>query len=253
MLISGTGITPFTQLFKPRFRPRTKLALKWRKLDNTYFATDRGATSDIYESDVRIYGKYAAIKTFVDEIEANRQAGSNEISLSNFNTSEWIFGADVDYTGSIDATWIEHGEITQGSFKGFGINLRLRAIAPSFVGSPSLPALTCLEFGYNGDATFSINKMDSYGGNFFYADRESDLGYFIGIFKFSNTDMQDARRYIATQRSSSFSLPAIPGVTYPFGPRRPNTSLTAHIQEWEDMGMWGLQYWRMKLKFTEVR
>lgn len=254
MQISGTGITPFTVKVLPDYRPMTRLSLEWKKLaSGNYYATDRGADADIYEADIQIYGKASVIDDFIEQIELNRQAGSNAITLSNFFSTETIFGENVDHSGSITATVVSFGKKVQARWKSYTLSMRVRTLSPSFVGSASLPTLQYLEVGYEGDNDLSILKTDTYNNTFTYTDREADAGIFKGTFLFSNADMKLIRNYIRIQRSADISITDIAGVTLPFGNRR-QTGYTATVKilDWKDLGRWGLQYQRMSLTLAEV-
>jgi hypothetical protein len=254
MLISGTGITPFTQLVKPDFKSVTLPALEWVEVsDGNYKAVDRGASQDVYQASFRIYKTEAAVNTFIDEIEANRIAGSNEITLSTFASTEHIFGADVDYSGNITATVLEIKDRKQSSWKGFSVQVKVQAISPSFTGSATFPDLEYLEVGYVGDSSVPINKMDTYDGTFAYADRDAGAGMFTGTFTLSDTNMKNLRRYLASQRGAAFNLTGINGVTYPFGIRRSSGyPYSVKCVDWEDLGMRDVHNWRVKLVLAEV-
>jgi len=254
MYISGTGITPFTQLVKPDFKPITIPALEWVECaDDNFKAVDRGASQDVYQSSFRIYKSEADINTFIEEIEANRAADNHQVTLGSFSSTEHIFGEDVDHSGNITATVLEITDRKQESWKGYSVKVKVQAISPSFTGSASFPSLTYLEIGYVGDSSVPVNKVDSYDGTFSYSDRGTGAGTFTGTFVFGVTDMRNCRRYLATQRGSSFSLTGINGVTYPFGIRRSSGyPYTVKCVDWEDLGMRDVGRWRMKLVLAEV-
>lgn len=255
MLISGTDITPFTANIKPNFRPDTRFALKWQKTKGkgNWKATDRTAASDIYGGEMRLYGTETEINLFITELEANRAGGSNVISLSSFTGTDKIFGCDVDYSGTIDATVLEWSERRQNTWKGFTITVKIRALSPSFTGSAAFPDLNCLEIGYIGDANRTIKKVDSYNGAFSYSDMKTDTGTFRGVFLFTEAEMIGLRRYIATTRGGNVTISNIGGVAFPFGPRRASGyPYSAKITNFKDLGMWGVHRWRAELTFREV-
>ena len=258
MFVSGSGISsPITVKVKPDFKPVTTLGLKWTKLEGgNYRATDRGSSSDVYQASVRFYGKEADINTIIDTIELNRNAGSgtpNQIALSAFTETEQIFGMDVDYTGSINATVLNIESREQNTWKGYGVKLRLQALQPTFAGTPSFPTLQHLDTGYSGDSTYTIRKYDSYTGAFSYQDRANDVGEFTGVFQLSNDDMKAFRRYIATQRGATVSMATIPGVAYPFGTRSSGSyPYNVKIINFDDLGKKGVQWWKCAVTFAEV-
>lgn len=250
MQIAGTGITTFTAKIKDDFIPKTTYALTWSQLsDGSWYSVDRGSGADTYDADIRLYGTESVINDFIDQIEANRVAGSNVISLSSFNAQEHIFGADINYSGALSCTAIMQRR-TQKTWKGFGVALRLSLLSPSFIGgSGSLPPLRLLDVGYDADADYEIVKFDSYNRSFSYQDHASDDGSFAGVFTFTDAEMIALRRFIAVNRGSAFSRPDISGVDFPFGRLSPYDLV--NLIAFEDMGMLnmlaGTSRWKAKL------
>lgn len=257
MKISGTGIGAGTAIdvaVLKGFKPNTRLALTWTEAsDGTYIATDRGFASDTYDTDIKVYGYLSDINNLVDAIQQNRAANSNVITLSWLHSDEHIFGEDVDHTTNINAVVLDYGVITQGSWGGFGVALKLRALSPALIGTSSLPTLKYLSYGYIADSSVTVNKYDTYGGTYAYADRLADAGRFEGVFTFSIVDMRNLRAYLRSTRGASFTVTDIAGVKYPWGPRRGSWPITCRCTEWSDLGMWGEQMWGMRLVLNEVR
>jgi hypothetical protein len=255
MRIDGTGIgDPVSVKVLKDFTPRTKLAITWVKCsDGSYVGADRGATSDVYESQIRVYGHMTDINNLVDALQQNRAAGDNELTLDWFASDEHIFGEDVDHSGSITATVLDFGTIKQGSWGGFGVSMRLRALSPSLIGTATLPTLQYLDHGYEADSSVSVNKIDTMVGSYAYQDHLADAGTFQGVFSLSVTDMRNLRAYLRTVRGSSFTVASIAGVQYPWGPRRGSWPITCRCTEWNDQGMWGENFWRVALTLNEVR
>ena len=254
------GIQFIEVKIKPDFKPLTKNAIKYVKLSSgNYKAIDRGADSDTYEADVRLYGKESDINTLIDFVEDNRSDGtvSNQSvigALGFAGGGEEIFGKDVDHSGSFNLTVLDIGPRRQNTWKGWELPVRFRALNPTFNSYTSaLPPLEYLEVGYKSDSDPQINKFDTYDGDYSYQDHVYDSGIFEGTFKLSNENMGQLRRYIATNRGNDYTISSINGVTYPFGSRRGTTfPVTAKLIDWDDLGQWGLQYWRVKLRFAEV-
>lgn len=258
MRISGGSITPLDIKILPSFRPRTKLGLKWVELaDGNYGAVDRGSACDIYESDVTIYGVESVIQNFFTAVQLNRADGTHVFALSQFNDGEKIFGADIDYSGTIEATIIKMNRKSQKTWKGFSLSFTLRAKAVSFTGTASLPTLKPL-IGYDGDSSFTVDKRDSYFGDLFFSDLDKDSGTFSAVYNFTNDDMMAIRRYIATQRAATISISALAGVTKPFGNRVASFPLSVKIINWDDLGMiaWGIssdvRCWALQMTLAEV-
>jgi hypothetical protein len=261
MLLSGAGISPAINIYiQPDFKPITEIALQWVKLSNgNYQATDRGSSSDVFQSEITLSGVESTIQTILAQIQLNRDYASGHVlTLSNFNSGEKIFGADIDYSGNIDVTVLKLKRKKQRSWKGFSVTLTLQAINPIFVGTASLPTLKP-EVGYNGDAIFDVDKRDSYTGNFYYSDNDKDIGTFTAIYHLTDLDMMALRRYILTQRGSTISFPAMPGIQYAWGRRVTTNPFNAKIIEWDDLGLitWGIgsevRCWGIKMTLAEVR
>lgn len=256
MYIEGTGFTKFSAKIKPDFRPETVLAIQWNQLSSGNFvATDRGSTSDVYDVDIRLYGNESDMISFVNNIELNRTAGSNVLTLSGFNNQEHIFGADIDYTGNITAT-AKLEKRGQKTWKGFEQKLRLSCLSPSFVGGAgALPLLRLLNIGYEADSERRIIKFDSYSRVFSYCEHESDTGNFMGVFTFTDEEMIQIRRLIAVSRGTTFSIPGIYGVNYPWGWRSSAYPISVKIISFEDMGMYSMSnnspIWAAKMTLAE--
>lgn len=251
ILVSGTGITPFyTYLY--RFAPKTKLALKWGQLaDNNFFAVDRGAGSDVYESEVILIGTETKINQFITEIEANRAAGSNVISLSNFNgVDDQLFGLDVDYSGSINATIVDYDDRPQRTLNSWSFKFTIRAIAPSLTGTASLPTVTP-EITYKSYTDRTVKKIDTYDGNFSYFDKGADSGIFEGVFELFLSDAKRFKRYLcSTIRGDDMTI-AISGVDYPLGPNRPTGSVDVKVIDFKEEQI-NINRWSYTLKLVEV-
>lgn len=254
MDISGDGIsTPLTVKIKPGFKPILKLAIEWEQVaDGNWYAQDRGASADIYASEFEVYRWESNINDLIDAIEINRHNFSNVLTLSNFSETEKIFGADVDHT-SLTATITEYGERKQRSWKGWSLSLKAQVMSPTFTGSSSLPVFRNIEVGYKGDTDTTILKYDSYTGSFSYIDYNYDSGIFECNLVLKTVDMVSMRRFLATNRATSFSLSSLYGVDYPFGPRRSNTyPINVKIVDFQDQGMIDVQRWKIKLKLAET-
>jgi len=253
MDIDGSGITTITFKTLPGWRPITTPAIKWKELSNgKYYGIDRGADADTYEAQVGIYGKESVINNFITEIEDNRQAGSHVVTLSNFFSDEHIFGENVDHSGNITATIIKHSRRRQGSWKGWGLDVTFRATSVSFTGSSSLPTLSLCDVGVDADKDISTNKYDSYNGTYTYADHSRDRKTFTGTFTLTIADTILLRNYIRNQRAGDFALSDTFGIDYPFGPEITGYPFTTKLIKWQDLGLWGQHYYKMKLTFSYV-
>lgn len=258
MQINGDGIaTPIIAKVKPDFAVLTTPALKWVQLTSGNFeAVDRGAGEDLYSAKVRLYGFKTTIDEFLEAFEDNRGASSgtpNELSLSSFNETEKIFGADVDYSEPIPCTITKLREVKQRTWRGFSLEVRINALSTAFVGSPAMPALNLLKVGYTGDGDYTINKILNYDGSFTHIDHKADTGLFKGVFTFSEAEAIQFRRYVATERGNTVQLNTISGVAEPFGTRRGGSyPYDVKIIDWKERGMRGLHQWLFEITFAEV-
>jgi hypothetical protein len=189
----------------------------------------------------------------VYELEQNRVAGVNHVTLSEFATNEHIFGTDIVYT-NIDATLLGTPKITQEGLKVFAASLNFRAISPTFTGTATFPTLQHLSIGYDANVDeYTINKLDSYTGAFAYLDESSDNGEFRGTFQFTDTELKNLRAWMRTNRGTTLSIASIAGVTYPFGRIRGTTfPCNVKVLELSDERMRGTDNWYATLRLAEV-
>lgn len=253
MQVSGSDIVTFT-LLRFQSKPKTSIALQWIELTNgNWISVDRGASQDIYQSEISLYGTETEINNIIDQIEANRVGGDNYFTLSSFNeVDDQIFGADIDYSSSLDVTVIDWKKRKQKQFKSFTLNITLQLVENPYPydGTPSLPTLRPL-IGYTGDSTYTINKIDSYDNTFEYIDHESDTGFFEGVFILTQAEMKAMRRYLlSTIRGSAMSISAIQGVTYPFGTKRGGYPISVKVIDFEDT-LININFWNLKIKLVE--
>lgn len=257
MQITGDGITEFQCKTLTGYKVRQTLALKWLQLaSGNWTATDRGASEDIYEADISIRGLESVINAFLDQIQLNRLGSTtpNVISLSGFSASEHIFGENVDHSYTYTATITDMGKRQQVSWKTYTLPMSLRLTGTVyFTGTSSFPTLTWCDPGGEQDEDFTVKKAGSHSGVMAYSDHRSDSGIFDGKFTMLNADYIKLLNYIRTQRSGDFALANTFGVAYPFGKRSINSyPFTCKLIEWEDLGLFGLKYNRVRLKFAEA-
>lgn len=254
MRISGTGIVTF-DVFRFSNKPVTQVALDWKQTaDDNWVAVDRGASNDIYQSEIVFYGTELEVTDIIDSFESNRIGGTHYFTLSQFNgVDDQIFGADIDYSSSIDVTIVKWGKRKQKQFKSWTWTCTMQMIEDPYVysGSPSLPTLKPL-IGYRGDATWTILKTDTYDNTFTYIDYDKDTGIFEGIFVMDNTDMKAFRRYLlSTIRGNNITISSIAGVSDPFGTRQSTYPITAKVLDFSDE-MLNINFWKVKVKLAEV-
>ncbi|RPH42662.1 MAG: hypothetical protein EHM87_16115 [Burkholderiales bacterium] len=255
MQIAGDGITTFTARILPEFRVRTKYALEWFQTSSGHWHyTDRGVTTDTYETEIKMHLLKGSVEELVYQLELNRRAGSNLLELSNFSSNEEIFGADVDYSGTINATLLGTPNVVQSRLKSYEVIMSLRAIVPAFVGTATFPTLKYLNIGYNANVDkYTINKKDSYTGAYTCLDMASDAAIFEGTFQFSDSEMRNIRRWLAINRGSTISIASIYGVDKPWGVNRSTGyPISAKLLEISGEEMRGVSNWYARLKLGEV-
>jgi hypothetical protein len=73
------------------------------------------------------------------------------------------------------------------------------------------------------------------------------------VYTFTDEEMIQIRRLVATKRATAVAMPTIIGVDHPFGRRSNSTNVK--IMEFEDMGMYsvvlGKSRWKAKITLIE--
>jgi len=253
MYISGDNITTFLCHVKTDFKPKTRLALQWiQTASGAYKASDRGASSDIYESEIRLYSRESTVNLFVNAVYNNRTYDTNYFTMSGFEDTEHIFGEDVDYSVPINVTVIGLNGPVQKTWLGFEVTATVRALSPLFASASTLPTLRYADIGYDGNVReLTINKIDTYSGSFSYQEHGADVGVWEGTLLMCGADMGNLRRYISVQRGNTISIPSISGISHPFGPYRSGFPISCKVIKWEDLGMMGPNNWKIKLTLAE--
>ncbi len=246
MWLSATGFTKDVEFRVTQFAITTQLALQWVQAGNgDWFATDRGAANDYYESKVTMKGQYEDIKDIVTEINNNRTNGSNQIYASRFVSDEKIFGADIIYDPGVYFTVIDFPDIEQKSLAVFSITMSIRLLKSyTFTATSTLPELRLAQTGYDAKVqSHSITKYDTYKGAYSYIDEKVDSGVFKGTFIFDDTDMARIRRFQAVQRGANFTVTDIPGVYFPFGPNGQVFPIDVRLKSISNEKMRDQTYW----------
>ena len=266
MNISGAGITLTAVKILKGFNIDTQYSLTWTKLSSGNWAcTDRGPASDAYYADINFAGTEVTINNIIDLFEENRDSltgVANQVTLSNFNNDEKIFGEDLDYTGNITANVVSIQQREQGSWRGFNLSVRLVAVSPSFIaGAGALPTFRFTDVGYKADSDYTNKHFSSFGGDVSFArtwfnpDPQADSGTFTGQFIFSVSEMAQLRSYIRQLRGSQMTLTNIHGVAYPFGPK-PSVATgypyVVWVTSFKDLGKISENYYKCEITFAEL-
>lgn len=235
----------------PGWKPETQLSIKWKRLSsNNWSATDRGSSADVYRTKITVYGNETYINSIILGLDSYRRI---YIPFTTFYDDEKIFGENIDYTGTLNCILLEKSPRRQLSFKGFSFDLSLELLSPTFTGSSSFPTL---QYTWMPEQAreYLWKYYPTYDRTWYYTDGyHADSGTFNGTFILTAADMVLLRNYIKTQRTGNFTLSDTFGVDYPFGRESLNSyPYTCKLIEWEDLGLWGQLYRRIRLKFAEV-
>lgn len=257
MDLIGTGIPDAIRVkIRPDFQPVTTYALQWvQAASGKWFATDRGAASDVYSTRVTVRGREKELDDLISAVNNNRLADSNVLTLSNFASNEHIFGEDIDYD-SVDVTITEMSARNQVSLYVFEYDIYMQALSPSFVGSATgSVTFDNIDHEYSAYSTKTVTKYDTFTGSFTYIDYRSDTGYFEGSAYLTLEDFKTFRRNLATYRGAAIST-TITGLNNPFGPTKETVWPTVWPRnlvylEVEDLGYWGLNYKRVRIRAAE--
>ncbi len=245
--IGGTAVK-VQQWPKPSITP----AILWTQDAAGYkHASDRGASQDIYESEILISETDANINALRTTLDANREG----ITLSAFNTE--IFAPNVDHTGSISCSIVDFGVRQQKMWAGTTNNiqdltLRVRAISPTILGtSPSLSTLRLVS-GWSGDHSWEVGKVFSMDQTASYGDFRSDVGLFTASFSQTKAQAQAILAYLlTTARSASVALPTFSSVVYPFGIKKGTGPFNCKITGFE-IARANLNRWNLQIAFEET-
>jgi hypothetical protein len=232
------------------YQPMTQWAVEWKPLATGYHAArDRGAAQDTLSAAVVFKGPQ-------DELEALEGvlADNRETFAITCAAGEEIFGADVNYSGSLSVTVEDYGRCERVSFAQYSMPLRLRLLAPTFTGTASLAALRLSSWRYGASSSFDITRKFSYTGTVSHLDHRTDAGVFIGEFTQTTAEMKAIRRaLLSTVRGAAIPFPNFGGITQPFGHRAAATPfLKCNILEWEDLGRENFTDWRLRIVFAQA-
>jgi hypothetical protein len=218
MFISGSGIIS-TQIRVNEVKPDSMYGMQWNILSNgNHTAIDRGSDTDIYEADITTYGTESYINNILNQLDII-ESNNGYVTMSGFVLDEHFWGENLNYNIPIQTAIIDIKERTSVSFKGWRLDLRVKALSPAFTSSPALPDFsgTCMNYNYNGYKNYDISWNESYYGDYNYTNHTGEEALFKGIFTFTNTELGSLQEWIRTNRDTSFSLTGLYGVDYPFG------------------------------------
>jgi hypothetical protein len=202
------------------FKTNTKIALSWfETFDGNIRATDLTSAADKYQSIVTTYGTESYINNIITSLNDCRTKGY--MYLSSFADNEKIFGENIDYSGLfISALFVGYNKRKKTSMNGYGLDIGLKLHKPTFVnyGTFNFATASAVSFNYDADKEININNYDTNTGDDYSYDKDADIGYLKYTVNLNTTQYIQLLNYQRTIRGSTFELPPIPGITYPFGP-----------------------------------
>jgi hypothetical protein len=236
---------------RPWPEPRTKWSVTFSKLSTGYHqGRDRGASEDVYEGTVLVSDTVAHL----DSLQAVLAANRNGITLSSMSSGEMVFGANVDYSGSISATVVNHGMRRNVFHTGAdALEITFRALSPALLGITSSWASLRLQEGWEGDRSHENQKHFSYGQTASYLDHETDAGLFSAKFVQTTEQMMAIRAYLlTTARGNPVQFPSLLPTLYPFGANGSEAAYQmCHVVAWEDRRI-NLNRWELNLTLAQA-
>lgn len=254
MYISGSGITT-TELKVMNFTPKSRLGYKWNVLSNGSISViDRGSDTDIYEADITTYGTETYINNILDQLDII-EASTGYLTTSGYVTNEHLFGENIDYDTPITTAVTDIGLRKSNSFKGWRLDLTVKALSPAFTGSPVLPVWTnsCINYKYTGSKEYDIKYHESYYGDYFYTNHIDEQHIFKAMFTFTDTELRNLQEWLRRNRGDGFELVFgfFNGVAYPFGPNYNYPYFNVKITDLVQKQKWGLDNWLVELTFIK--
>lgn len=253
MRISGDSINTF-DIFITKYKIKYIAGLKWIPVsDNSWKSVDRYNESDQYLCTFEVVAIESVIDEFLTEIEANRQ-DSNELTLSNFNISEKIFGANIDYSNNLLCTVTKINPKKQKEIGIYSISVTIKLIMDKdtsglFNAGSSLPELLIFT-GYDIKTNRTVTHLMTYNDDMFYADENADSGVLSIEVIFDSDQMSDFRNYIRNVRGDAFSLPAIGGISKPFGIGT-SYPISVKCKKFQEEQLDDVNFWKVKIEFVQ--
>jgi len=228
------------------YRPNTRPAIKWIQVANGFWkGNDRGASEDIIESSIVFKGPETELNDLETVLDSNRETFSIDCG-----TGEEIFGADIDYSGSLTVSVVDYGRPRRVSFGQFSMAMKLRLPSPTYTGSASIADLRLADFRYIAASDFDMIKQFTLDGTSNYLDGQTDPGVFQARFLQTQDEMKAIRRYLlTTARTAAISFPSI-GVDEPYGQREGSGPFNCKVIKWNDQGRVNYRDWLLNITFA---
>lgn len=235
-------------------RPETKLAIDYISLSNGNLSPIVwSADKDIYETTITTAGREDYINNIINELNKNYN-NIDILTMSGFNSDESVFGEDVDHTVPISGIITDWSVVSQGSWKGFKLSLKLRCLSPTFLLDTAVPDLSGMNSSpnYKGGSIPIYNILDTYNGsvNTYFTksyDRSSEFD-----INLTNSELAALRRYIAVNRGVSFSVSNIGGIQYPFGIQNAAATYNVIITDLKEQSRFNVNRWLVRITLHNV-
>jgi len=231
------------------FDPLTDYSFTFDKLQNGHYSVvDRGESADVYRARITVYDNKDTLDNLNDYINSLRESDTVPVT---FDTTEQVFGADVDYSAGYGVSIVSATGVPQKSFKGFEYSFTIEVQNPTLTGVDTFPELNHSEHDFEPEYVNTRSINYGYDGTIGLNDNNADHGIFKGTFYFNDIDMRNLRKYHRTKRGTSFYLNELPGFEYIFGRKR-NITFPAHVRLLDFKESYDtVNRWKCKLRLVE--
>jgi hypothetical protein len=237
---------------RPWPRPKIKRAIQWKRAANgNVYGSDRGASQDIYTTEVSFLDTEDKINSISNILNSNKDT----VTLSAFNVD--IFAPNIDHTGSITCAYEVTSErrrenVSTSHEDMYSLTVVFRAIAPSVLGTTQSLSTLRLKEAITPDHSRTIGRSFSTSGAQAYAEYVSDTGFLKASFSQKTSEVKAILAYLlTTARASSFTLPTFTGLDYPFGYSRGSGSFSTVAVD-INIARANLNRWDLDIDFAEV-
>lgn len=245
--IAGTSY-PVQCWPKPTIAP----AIQWQQDAAGFWGgSDRGASQDVYETELLFAGPESTINALEQALDANREA----LTLSGINTP--LFAPNIDHTGSLSVAVVDQPDRQQVQYGTaahvYAMTVKLHAIAPPKLSTtPSLAGLRPVD-GFKATNTYESPKVFSMNQTAFYGDHRSDSGSLDVDLVQDLAHTQAILAYaLTTARASAVAFPVALSavIAYPWG--RDRGSPTNCMFKGLSLSRMNLNRWKIHLSLVEA-
>jgi len=220
-MVLTNGLNSITIKVREKY-PQYNWGYEWiERSDNTFITLDRGSSSDLYETEIMMSGRYTDITEIYNFLNTSRN--SNQIQMSDVNINESPFGENLDYTSPLNVVVLNVGAIEQDRLNSFKFNFTLRLVSfPQFVGDILLPDMKCLNHTDSRNTQWARDVMVSYNNDNYAVEKteDNDIIEFDISLRLSIEDTKSLLNFYRLQRGQPFIYRAedwgIRGITEDF-------------------------------------